>query len=208
MAISDKKLQGKIPYSEVLKIDKLGSGVYKIYTEDGNQTDLSLDKGEVTSISASLRFRKRGNAPLTSDDKETQDKPADSEASANTLTPERDLAFLERNLGNWMDVEFVDPAYGGYWSSDDDMSFFLSAGYKIAQPKQVQDFEMRFGNLNPGEGMNPGGAIKRNGLTLLIAPKTLQAQIDKYFYNKRPNVEERSNYISPQELAAKQATNY
>ena len=204
MVKTEKKLQN-IPYSMVTKVDKLGNGVHRIYIEDGTHSDLSLDRGEVASITASLRFRKRENATLNPDDKDTQIKPAESEASASTLTPERDLASLERILGNWMDVEFVDPAYGGYWSSDDDMARFLSAGYKIAQPNQVRDFEIRFADMNPGEGMSPGGSIKRNGLTLLVAPKALQERIDKFYYDRRPNVEEKSDFISPEELARKQS---
>ena len=207
MTKKEKLLQGT-PYSQVVKVDKLGNGVYKIYKEDGSNADLSLDKGEVSSITASLRFRNRGNVSLTSDDKGSQEISAEPEASASTITPERGLASLERNLGNWMDVEFIDPAYGGYWSSDDDMPKFLSVGYKFAQPNQVKDFRLRFADLNPGEGMSPGGAIKRNGLTLLIAPKILQAEVDKYYYDKRPNVENRPDFISPEELAAKQSTHY
>ena len=133
---------------------------------------------------------------------------AEPEASASTITPERDFASLERNLGNWMDVEFIDPAYGGYWASDDDIPKFLSYGYKFAQPNQVKDFRLRFSDLNPGEGMSPGGAIKRSGLALLIAPKSLQERIEKHFYDKRPNVENRADFISPEELAAKQSTHY
>lgn len=207
MAKTEKMLQG-IPYSQVVKLDKLGGGVCRIYKEDGTHSDLSLDKGEAASITASLRFRNRGNASLTSDSKDTQAKPAESEASAHTLSPERGLAALERNLGNWTDVEFVDPAFGGYWSSDDDMSFFLSVGYKPAQPHEVVDFALRFSDLNPGEGMNPNGAIKRNGLTLLTAPKSRQAEVDKHYYHKRPDVSERPDFISEEELAAKQATQY
>lgn len=195
-------IQG-IPMNNILSFDKLGNGMFKLKLADGSIKDVSLDKGEMISLGHAIRQRSKTDANLTVDDKNST-APTE-ELSPSDLEPIRDFSSIERNLNNWMEVEYVDENMGGFWSSDEDLARYLSVGYRHAKPEDIVDFKLRFSDINPGEALSPSGLIARHGLTLLVRSHNLAKKVDDYYLNKSSKIEEREMYISQNELAKKQA---
>ena len=191
--MAKKEIQG-IPVEDIILLDKIGNGMYTISTQDGKKHDLSLNQGEVVSLTNILRHRKKDDA---------SQEPA-GETPADNI-PKRELASLDRNLGNRLEVEFKDPNMGGYWASDSDLPTFLSVGYEYARSDDLFDFSSQFADLTVGDGFTPNGHICRDGLTLLKAPKELQKKVDEIFYNRRTRAKDSKFYISTDDLNRKQA---
>lgn len=161
---------------DIKKIDKTTPGMYIIELRDGSKDEYSLDDGQSTFIDHYLSRH-------LSDDVSESDVVLPS--GEKVEIPYMTVNALERSLGNWMDVEFVDPDLGGYWASDEDLPRFLMKGYVYAQPNMIKFYESTFDDSNPGEGLSPDGIIKRNGHTLLVVRKETQKMLHDYYFNKR-----------------------
>jgi hypothetical protein len=197
-----KLLQG-IPYEEIEKIDNKGNGVYTIFTKEGLEKELSLDRGEAISIQQHLRHRAKIEVAAS----KQSDKEIKTQISARKkeLSTELNIAALERNLGNWMDVKFIDPDIRGYWPTLDKVPYYRSLGYEVALPDDIENFDIHFSNSNPGGGLNPNGNISMHGHVLMKCHKRLQQAVLEHNYKKRElyNPKNTQGYMSENDLSKK-----
>jgi len=187
----EESIQG-INLSDIKSIDKLSEGMFIIEMKDGLTTELSLDDGEADTIDHHL------NRQLLSNDASLTDgTPSDIKIEL----PEFNRNALERNLGSWMEVTFVNSDISGYWATEDDISYYMQAGYTYATPNMIKFYKSTFSGRNPGEGESPEGHICRNGHTLLVCRQETSEQLKKFHYNKRQKPEDRKFHLSKEKMA-------
>lgn len=202
----DKVLKGndfEISYSEVASVDTLGNGMYKINLVDGTFKNLSLDRGEQASIRAHLRFNNTSTKSTTTEGETRKlDEIADESrknlnGTAHTLIPKKTLADLERSLKKTFDVELVDDNLCTYWARPENVGGRIRNGYVYAKPSDIIDFDANFGDVNVGQGLNPSGAIMRDGLVLMITSKENRDLIRKINYDNRTLPSNLQHYFKP-----------
>lgn len=185
----EQSVQG-IKFSVMQSIDKMSDGMYIIGLKNGSKPELSLDDGEADAIDHYL------NRQIDSDASIPDSKSSDIEL------PEFNREALERNLGSWMEVTFVDSDISGYWATEEDVSYYMQAGYTYAAPNMIKFYKSTFAGRNPGEAESPDGRICRNGHTLLVCRKEVADQLRKFHYDKRQGPKDRKFYVSQQKMAA------
>lgn len=187
----DQTIQG-IKFSSIKSIDKLAEGMYIIGLKNGSMPELSLDDGEADAIDHYLNRQGDTGASIT-DEKSSETK---------IELPEFNREALERNLGSWMEVTFVDSDISGYWATQDDIPYYMQAGYTYAEPNMIKFYKSTFSGRNPGESESPDGRICRNGHTLLVCREETAEQLKKFHYDKRQGPKDRKFHLSKEKMAA------